>query len=229
MTEKKPLIKKIPLNQIETEAGTQIRFQINEETVLEYTEDLKRGDQFPPVILFYSGKKYYLADGFHRYLSHKKSKKRSIEAEVRKGNLRDAILYAVSANTRHGLKRTREDKQLAIRTLLKDRIWKKWSNREIARHCKVDHKTVGKIRKELTGEIPSERTYKTKHGTKAIMNTSKIGKKVTGEIPSENLKNLKFKASIKKKLNHFAIETGLNEFQIIEEALELLFKQKKVK
>jgi hypothetical protein len=46
--------------------------------------------------------------------------------------------------------------------------------REIARRCKVDHKTVGRFREEIapkvTGEIPSEtRTYTTKHGTVAKM------------------------------------------------------------
>lgn len=82
-------------------------------------------------------------------------------------------------------------------TLLNDPEWKQWSDREIARLCKVDHKTVGKIRKSLTGEIPSDpstsltaevpsedleeinehlRTYRTKHGTIATMNTTNIGK-----------------------------------------------------
>ncbi|MGB5770972.1 MAG: hypothetical protein WBM32_14055, partial [Crocosphaera sp.] len=61
-----------------------------------------------------------------------------------------------------------------------------------ARQCQVDHKTVGKIRQRLTGDFPSNktsqsltgeipsddnpRTYTTKHGTVATMNTSNIGK-----------------------------------------------------
>lgn len=48
------------------------------------------------------------------------------------------------------------DKNLADRA--------RWSDREIAKTCDVDHKTVGKLRSEVTGEIPSERTYTTKHG-----------------------------------------------------------------
>jgi hypothetical protein len=52
----------------------------------------------------------------------------------------------------------------------------KWSDREIARLCHVDHRFVGRLRKKLTGDIPSDgRTYKTKHGTVATMNTSAIG------------------------------------------------------
>ena len=49
---------------------------------------------------------------------------------------------------------------------------------QIARWCKVGHKFVGKIRKDLTGDIPSEkqRTYITKHGKPAQMNTANIGK-----------------------------------------------------
>ncbi|MUL39541.1 hypothetical protein [Gloeocapsopsis dulcis] len=71
-------------------------------------------------------------------------------------------------------------------TLLQDSEWGKWSDREIARYCKVDHKTVGKFRASLTGEFPSEkRTYKTKHGTAAKMNVTNIGKS-TQELPSSD-------------------------------------------
>jgi hypothetical protein len=74
--------------------------------------------------------------------------------------------------------------------LLEDKEWSGWSDREIARRCQVDHKTVGKLRSTLTGDFPSnkslqsidgdlsnqERTYTTKHGTQAKMNTANIGK-----------------------------------------------------
>jgi len=61
----------------------------------------------------------------------------------------------------------------------------KWSDREIARRCCVDHKFVSKQRKDVTGDFPSEkpteRTYTTKHGTTATMNTSSIGKASVAE------------------------------------------------
>ncbi len=39
-----------------------------------------------------------------------------------------------------------EDKRRAVMTLLQDVEWGQWSDREIAQRCKVEHKTVGKIR-----------------------------------------------------------------------------------
>ena len=69
----------------------------------------------------------------------------------------------------------------AILALLQDDEWKERSDRSIAKMCRVDHKTVGKLRKtSVRGEFPSEksearRTYTSKHGTKATMDTSNIG------------------------------------------------------
>jgi len=57
--------------------------------------------------------------------------------------------------------------------------WAAWSDREIARRCMVGHPLVASIRSGLTGISSSdnaERTYTTKHGTVAKMNTSAIGK-----------------------------------------------------
>lgn len=68
----------------------------------------------------------------------------------------------------------------SVMRLLEDEEWGKWSDREIARRCGVDDKTVGKYRREVTAENPqldADRTYTTKHGTKATMNTANIGSK----------------------------------------------------
>jgi hypothetical protein len=72
------------------------------------------------------------------------------------------------------------DKRKAVMTLLQDEEWGKWSNREIARHCAVSHRMVNDLRSSLeqcSSEPPPPRTYTTKHGTTATMNTSNIGKR----------------------------------------------------
>lgn len=79
----------------------------------------------------------------------------------------------------------------AVLTLLHDPEWAKWSDREIARRCAVDHVFVGKMRSSLvtiTSEsVPtSERTYTTCHGTQATMDTSRIGKTLRAERPDED-------------------------------------------
>ena len=61
---------------------------------------------FPPVIVFREGDDYWLADGFHRVAARRQAGIRHIEAEIREGTKRDAVLYAAGANAHHGLRRT---------------------------------------------------------------------------------------------------------------------------
>ena len=124
----------------------------------------------------------WLAGGFHRLDAAKLAGLTEIEVDVDEGGRDDAILYAVGDNATHGVRRTAEDKRRAVGILLARPEWAKWSDREIAERCRVSHKLVAKVRRILTGagtsegEGPGERTYITKHGTEAVMNTSNIGK-----------------------------------------------------
>lgn len=167
----------IDISKVNRKGGTQSRASINLETVSDYAESVKDGASFPPVVLFFDGSQYWLADGFHRYEAYARAKAEEIPADIRQGTQRDAILHSVGANAHHGLRRTNDDKRRAVMVLLNDPEWSKWSDRDIARQCSVDHKTVGKYRSEVTGELPSEtsRTYTTKHGTTATMKTANIG------------------------------------------------------
>ena len=89
-----------------------------------------------------------------------------------------AKLYACGANSKHGLLRSNEDKRKAVRTLLQDAEWSVWSDRDIATRCNVSPTFVDDLRKKLTVHVDSEdkRTYTTKHGTAATMQTANIGK-----------------------------------------------------
>ncbi len=72
-------------------------------------------------------------------------------------------------------------------TLLEDSEWSQWSDREIARQCKVSQPAVSKYRKILTDNVISDngstRTYRTKHGTHAKIATGNIGKKKLASVP----------------------------------------------
>ncbi|RCJ20104.1 hypothetical protein A6S26_05130 [Nostoc sp. ATCC 43529] len=140
---------KIQLANIKLDGGTQSRAGINQQVVGEYAVAWRDGAKFPAIIVFYDGENYWLADGFHRCISAKQANLAEIEADIRQGTRRDAVLYSVGANSSHGLRRTNEDKRRAIQTLLGDDEWKQWSDREIARRCGVHHDTVGRIRGEL--------------------------------------------------------------------------------
>jgi hypothetical protein len=138
--------------------GAQMRVEMRTETVNEYAEAMLNGADFPSVILYHDDgtDDYWLGDGFHRVAAARKIERETIKAEVREGTARDAVLCGVGANATHGLQRTQADKRRAIERLLRDPEWARWSDRKIAETANVDHKTVGKIRRELLrGEIPT--------------------------------------------------------------------------
>jgi hypothetical protein len=187
----KPVL--LALEQVRTDGGTQARVTLDDATVDEYVEVLVQlgtgaapGQLFPPVVVFFDGTDYWLADGFHRKAAHKKAGRKQILCEVRQGTKRDAILYAVGANARHGLRRTNEDKRIAVRRLLTDDEWSQWSDREIARRCGVGHPLVAELRAELSGSssrcAQPERTVQ-RGKTLFTMNTAGIGKPAAAPGP----------------------------------------------
>jgi hypothetical protein len=155
-------VEPIPLAHIK-DGGAQIRVEMRPETVNDYSNDLLDGAIFPPIIVFYDGSDYWLADGFHRVEAGRKIGRETIVAEIREGSSRDAVLHGVGSNAVHGLRRTQADKRRAVERLLTDSEWARWSDRKIGEVAKVDHKTVGTIRRELAGEFPTT-TSKAKGG-----------------------------------------------------------------
>jgi hypothetical protein len=170
----------IEVSKIRIDGGTQSRAAINEQTVAEYAEAMEDPRTvFPPVVAYYDGRDYWLADGFHRVEAWKRIGRVEVPAEVRQGDRRAAVLHSCAANAAHGLRRTNDDKRRAVMTLLEDAEWSQWSNREIARRCGVHYNFVGKLRADVTitpSDSEAPRTYTTKHGTEAQMDTSRIGK-----------------------------------------------------
>ncbi len=164
----------LTLAEIRLDGGTQPRVAINEDVVADYAATVH---ELPPVVVFFDGVAYWLADGFHRYHAHRRAGEHTLEALVHQGTKRDAVLYAAGANTTHGLRRTNADKRRAVETLLGDDEWKRWSDSEIARRCGVHHTFVGDVRRSHVSDTSEPRTFTTKHGTVATMDTSRIGKK----------------------------------------------------
>jgi hypothetical protein len=141
------------------------------------------GDEFPPVKVVLVDGKYLLARGYLRFEAAKLANQKTMRCEVRRGDLRTALLLSAEANARHGLRRTQEDKRRSVCKLLNDPEWSKWSDREIARRCSVSHVFVGQLRGQLlTGNVASERRFVSKHGTEAVMNITAIGDRKTLEL-----------------------------------------------
>jgi hypothetical protein len=65
----------------------------------------------------------------------------------------------------------------AVLRLLEDAEWSAWSDSEIARRTNVSHTFVASLRPAVTCNVSCEKTYTTKHGTTATMNTANIGRR----------------------------------------------------
>jgi len=128
-------VKKLKLDEICIDGGTQTRAQINQDTIAEYAADMEAGHKFPDVVVFHDGKVYWLADGFHRVLAAERLTFKEINCDVRKGGKLDAIKYALSANTTNGLRRSIQDKRHCIAIALEN--WPKSSKNKIAELCGV--------------------------------------------------------------------------------------------
>lgn len=146
-------MKTINIQAIIIDKGTQSRAQISEETVTDYAEAMQGGDQFPAITVFHDGVDYYLADGFHRLHATQRLGKTSIQADVKTGTLRDAILYSLGANDKHGLRRSNADKRKCVRTLLEDFEWGDLNVNEMARICAVSPQLVQAVKAEMDGGV----------------------------------------------------------------------------
>lgn len=162
-------------------------------TIQTYADDMESGSIFPAVEIVSDGQSSWLVDGQHRLEAVKKLEHETITANVTEGDYRDALLKSCATNSEHGKRRTNEDKRQKVMMLLEDEEWKDWSDREIARQCKVGHPLVGELRnhtgrntsiegelRDHTGNVSSMETERTfihhKTGKPTTMNTTNIGK-----------------------------------------------------
>jgi hypothetical protein len=137
--------RRVPLSKIIVDVTIQQRSAgSSEELIDEYAQAMSAGDQFPSLVVFSSDEAYRRA--------HPEAL--DIECEVRSGGYREALLFACGANTTHGLRLTRADKQKAVLTLFGDEEWSQWSDRKIAKHCNVSHTFVSTVRREHLATLP---------------------------------------------------------------------------
>ena len=173
-------IENVATAEIRADQLVQPRAHLNPSVIAEYCERMTSGDgdKFPPVAVVLVDGKYLLAEGYLRFEAAKLANRKTMRCEVRRGDLRTALLLSAEANAQHGLRRTQEDKRRAVGKLLNDAEWSKWSDREIARRCAVSPSFVGQERDRLrpvTVNVDSERRFRSKHGTEAVMNICAIG------------------------------------------------------
>jgi len=142
-------MERVEVSLIQRDMLLQPRAELHRDWIEDYALDMTAGAVFPPVVLFFDGKRYWLADGFHRIYAAEAAGLESIDADVRIGSRRDALRFALSANASHGHRRTNEDKRRAVDIMVADKEWSKLPDLEIARICLVGDRFVSSRRKRL--------------------------------------------------------------------------------
>ncbi len=138
--------KSLAVDLIRLDGGTQSRVSINQEVVDEYAELISSSNgqwPFPPIDVFHDGSDYFDADGFHRVLAALNAKRGSIPCRVHKGTARDARIFGMTANDKHGMRMTRADKRSSVEWLLD--IYGTMTQKEIAEKAGVTDRTVRNI------------------------------------------------------------------------------------
>jgi hypothetical protein len=180
----------LSLRSIRLDGGTQPRLKFDKAKVAEYLEAMVAGSKFPPIVVFFDGVHYWLADGFHRYTAYVRLAENmgvenaGADCEIHEGSQRKAILYSCGANAEHGLPRTNDDKNEAVKTMLlnplvaTDDDGNPWSAREIARICNVSDWLVLKVKSEVASASSRTCVSYTKNG--------KTETQVTGSKPDND-------------------------------------------
>ena len=146
----------LALDEIVIDAGMQCRAAMNDEVVDDYASMMREDVSFPPVAVFQIEGKNALVDGFHRVAAAKRSGRKSIASILRQGTRGDAIKFAITANTSHGLRFTNEDKRRAVNLAMK--AFPESTDRELAKLCAVSQPFVSKLRKPVITVITPEPT-----------------------------------------------------------------------
>ena len=115
--------KRVPLDAITLDDELQPRAKLDAGTLANYVELLTDGVKFPPVTVFRdSDEILWLADGFHRWQAHKQLNLDAIDIEQIEGSRRDALLYSLSANSKHGLQRSHTDSRRAYEIACRNKL-----------------------------------------------------------------------------------------------------------
>lgn len=153
-------MKKVKLDSIRIDGGTQGRAVIDQPTVYNYLEHMKEGDEFPRMFAVFDGSTYWLVDGFHRYHAYKLMGIKEIDIDYKPGTLQEAQVMSFGVNGTHGKPRTNEDKRRVVEAALEHPLTCNKSDYEIAKICCVSRSFVGSIKNPDTKKKQAENNKK---------------------------------------------------------------------
>ncbi|NBS75138.1 MAG: hypothetical protein EBT78_16555 [Betaproteobacteria bacterium] len=139
-------MRKVKLNDIRIDGGTQGRVVIDQQHVYHMVEMMKEGYEFDPIDTNFDGVTYWLVDGFHRYHAYKLMAIKEVTIKYVPGTQAEAVIRSYGVNSRHGLPRSFDDKQKVVQDALANPLLKDKSNYEIAKICVVSQSFVAGVR-----------------------------------------------------------------------------------
>lgn len=136
----------LSIDLLRLDGGSQARIKSSEETIETYAEliDANKGEwPFGPLDVFHDGSDYFLADGFHRTLAALRLNRASLPCRIHKGTSKDAKIFGMTANDKHGFRMSQADKRACVEWLLDN--WPKMTQVEIAEKAGVNERTVKRV------------------------------------------------------------------------------------
>ncbi len=108
------------------------------------------GDTLPPILVHRPTMR--IIDGMHRVKAALAKGEKTVKAQYFTGSDEDAFLLSLRLNASHGLPLTLVDRKAAGSRILV--MHPGWSDRRVGQICGLDHKTIGRLRRGSTGEVP---------------------------------------------------------------------------
>ena len=169
------------LSDIHVDPHLQVRADVDQDMIDEYTQAMKDGAVFPPIQLTATGNGYRLVDGRHRFEAANRIGLKTINAEVITAEGPMALATAIKANSAHGRQLSSQEKREALERLLQDSVVVGWSDRSISRATGLSGALVADCRKHICIPRADAQRLVGRGGKTFTMNTAAIGSKKAGK------------------------------------------------
>lgn len=136
-------VEELPISELELGEG--VRSGGLDESHVELL--MESAESWPPVVVW--GDHSLVIDGLHRVEAARRLGRRTVPAIRFMGSADEAFLESVRRNVNHGLPLTIGDRRRAVRRVLTRNP--EWSDRRIASFCGLSDKTVGRLRRAVSG------------------------------------------------------------------------------
>lgn len=154
----------LDLIKIHTEDSIKPRLKLDQRWIEALATAIRQDRKLPPVVCFYDGNYYWLADGFDFLEAAKLAEQKTILADIRQGSLQDAISYSKSGSRRNQEKQQVVDRFLDLLESMGEEEKKYWSNKEIGAYCAVSNTYVSQRMRNFGYKQPSDLLRKSSKG-----------------------------------------------------------------